>query len=491
MPSSISSSIKWPIIGIWQVAGCSEFHPGVLSIEDGKVYLKIFLTQDNGQPPFVGMPENHPSLIALQPPKQPTIFGETRSAGRVTLFNCARLRLEALARTHIEITLLVSEVWAGAGFVDVATNYKQVTFSAAGLHGVLSRARIEPKWLVRSRPKHKSDTHRLKTLTGADQAYLYYHGEETSADIMHSGKPYRIAFATSLSHTSSSTDGVSIRTTDCVRIETPGATQAELMAVAYNVEQFLTILCIAPFLGQDVELELNQSQNVGLISSLRREALPEVRKTLPHQILAGIAQHPQIASSALTSWFTAADSRQLARWLIVDSLFDNTWSTANFLAVAQAWEIVGRDEDGGINLDKNKYAEACEAARIALEAHLTETAAKRLYDLLKSSNRKSFGDMVREVLKKIPPAAVQALCQNVDSFVTAVVRVRNVLTHMQSRSDLSIDKASRIAMLLTYKLIVLFCIYDCVSLGLPLDNLGMMLANNHTAIAALRPLPPL
>ena len=99
--------------------------------------------------------------------------------------------------------------------------------------------------------------------------------------------------------------------------------------------------------------------------------------------------------------------------------------------------------------------------------------------------------MVRAIIREIPQPAVQALCQDVDGFVTAVVRVRNVLTHMEGRKGLPIEKASYLSFFLTYKLIVLFCIYDCVALGLPLDNLAMMLVNNDTARSALRPLPEL
>lgn len=41
MPSS-TSSIKWPIIGVWKADGHEGSHPGVLFIEDDKLYLKVF-----------------------------------------------------------------------------------------------------------------------------------------------------------------------------------------------------------------------------------------------------------------------------------------------------------------------------------------------------------------------------------------------------------------------------------------------------------------
>jgi hypothetical protein len=54
-----------------------------------------------------------------------------------------------------------------------------------------------------------------------------------------------------------------------------------------------------------------------------------------------------------------------------------------------------------------------------------------------------------------------------------------------------IELASLLSFLLTYKLIVLFCIHACVLMKLPLDNLPMMLSNNRMARWASRALPTL
>src|SRR5450432_509855 len=88
MPSSVSS-IKWPIIGTWKVEGRQERHPGILIVEDDKVYLKIFLEISKpNQQAFGNAMEDHPSLVPFQPPHQPTVLGETKAVGKVTLLNC-------------------------------------------------------------------------------------------------------------------------------------------------------------------------------------------------------------------------------------------------------------------------------------------------------------------------------------------------------------------------------------------------------------------
>jgi ApeA N-terminal domain 1 len=417
-------------------------------------------------------------------------------------FDCSRQQDERQAEltqqfdppiSRIEITL---RVWAGEGFVERTALYNTLSFTALGLHSVLSASLLEQKWLILSTADHNSDTHDLKVLTEADEAFLFFRGTAPSTQITNDGKTYKIVFSTSVGGSWSNTDGDVIRTTDSVSIETPGATLSELMNVAYQVEQFLSLLCVGPFQGERIQLAigqpaLGQFATADLIWSMGRERRSPVLRRMPHQILASIAGHPELATSALSSWFGAPNSRRLARWLIFDSLFEDASSTAKFLAVAQAWEILGRDEVNAAAYDKKQYQKACKAAQEALENHLDASTAQRLYDLLRSSNRKSFGDMLREVISKIPPLAVQALCPDVDGFVTTVVKVRNVLTHMEGKKSLPIETASYLSIFLTYKLIVLFCIYDCVVLGLPLDNLPMMLANNDTARAALRPLPKL
>jgi hypothetical protein len=491
-----TSSIKWPIIGIWTVDGRQETHPGILYTEDERAYLKLFVEiADSKESIDLAATEGHPRLAPFRPPNRPTILGEANSVGRVTLLNCAQTNISAKhqfqpPKSYVELTLLASEVWAGTGFVDHATKYKELSFAATGLHNVLATSRVEMKWLARSTPEQKSETHDLQALTGANQTFLVFRNKEPTAEIEASGKKYRITFSTSVRESSSSTMGVSFSTEDSIRVETEaGATIPELMAVSYQVEQFLSLLCIGPFRGEGITIGLDPLHKVELIWSLGREPRNETLTRMPHEILVAIGQHPGLAASALKAWFGANDARRLARWLIFDSLFKETSSTAKFLAVAQAWEVIGRENVDAAAHDKEQFRKACDAARRVLEASLGAEAAKRLSQLLQSSNQKGFADLVREVITKIPARAVQVLCSDVDKFVTAVVNARNVLTHMQGRKNLPIEKASYLSLFLTYKLIVLFCIYEFVSLGLPLDNLPTMLANNHMARAAAHELP--
>ncbi len=131
----------------------------------------------------------------------------------------------------------------------------------------------------------------------------------------------------------------------------------------------------------------------------------------------------------------------------------------------------------------------CQKIEKIIHAALGSEAAKRLLGLLRSSNRESFPKLVKNVTSKLPALALDKICGDVPSFVSAVAKARNALTHMQGSKKLPLEAASYLSLFLTYKLVVLFCIHACVSAGLPLDNLGMMLGNNEMARTACRPLP--
>ena len=104
-------------------------------------------------------------------------------------------------------------------------------------------------------------------------------------------------------------------------------------------------------------------------------------------------------------------------------------------------------------------------------------------------DRESFATLVENTTKKVPELALNSICRDKPEFISVVVKTRNVLTHMQGNKKLPLEVASYLSLFLTYKLIVLYCIHACISMGLPTDNLATMLANNAMARMACRPLP--
>ncbi|WP_157088161.1 hypothetical protein, partial [Bradyrhizobium jicamae] len=225
-PFTIDRLKSHPVIGTWFVLGRNEEYPGVLYFEDDNLRLTLYLTID-GNTPFEILTRTDPRLMPFAPPNQPTLHGRTKAAGHVTLFNCPQLTYQSAVQLNpplarVELTLGPVQAWSGAGFVSAEESYQELSFHAPGLHNILSTVDVDRQFLVESKPKRKSPTHKLKKLTGADEAILVHHREQPKAQIVRADKSFEIQFASSISQSSSSVDGLSITTSDSVYILSKG-----------------------------------------------------------------------------------------------------------------------------------------------------------------------------------------------------------------------------------------------------------------------------
>jgi hypothetical protein len=468
-PFTIDRLKSHPVMGMWFVRGRKEEYPGCLHLEDDDLHLTLYLTID-GNTPFEILARADPRLMPFAPPNQPTLHGRTRAAGHVTLFNCAQLSYQSASQldqplARVELTLRPTQAWSGGGFVSAEESYQGLSFRAPGLHNILSTIHIDRQFLAESKPKRKSPTHKLKKLTGANKAFLVHQREQPKAQIVRERKPFEIQFASSISQSGSSVDGLSITTSDSVFILSKGATLSELMNVSFEVEQFLALLCIGPFRGERVTVDLDMFHRAELLWKLGKQHRSEPFSLMPHQMLVPLGRHPGLAKQALERWFAGSEATRLARWLIFDALFTEVSSTSKFLSVAQAWEIAGREESKAAPYDKEKFKQACREVEKIFNNQLGEDAAKRLLELLCSSNRESFANFIKNMIKNIPQLALDHICKDLSDFVSAVVKARNVLTHLQGGKKLPIEVASYLSLFLTYKLIVLYCIHACISHG--------------------------
>jgi hypothetical protein len=374
-----------PIMGTWSIAGGADEYPGFLHLADGNLTLTIYLTVLGGTP-FQILEKTDPRFIPFAPPNQPTLHGQTKAAGRITLFNCAQLSYQSSNRldppeARIELSLRPVQAWFGGGFVDARHPYKELRFRAPGLHNILTTIRIDQQFLAKSRPKHKSPTHQLKKITGANQAFLVYQQEPPIAKIVQNGKSYAITIASSVSHGTSSTEGITFSTSDFVIIESKGASVPELMSIALEVEHFLCLLCVGPVRGDRIILELGGDKNAELLWQLGKPIERTTFAIMPHEILVAFGAAPGLAKQAIENWFEANAAIRLARWLIVDALFTKESSTGKFLSVAQAWEIAGRERSKVAPYDKKKFREMCREVDKVIKEKLGDDARNGPVDL--------------------------------------------------------------------------------------------------------------
>jgi hypothetical protein len=478
---------------MWHVDGCTVEHAGSLIISQGACRLQLFVDGATRK----GDDWDHPTIAALERPNRATCIGRTVRGGTITLVGCSLPQWNSLGGINndtasLELSVSVSQAWSGPARLHADPVYTILTLIAPGLHNVLANAHLEHKFLDEE-ASTETLVGQLRDLTKARDAYLLYETKSPRATINCKGKSFEIVFSTYLNHSQSSLEGINIRSRDEIRIQAASAmTVEELLAIKFEIQQFFSLLCIGPFIPQSITIYSDEElTGTALIWHFGQNEPIESVKRMPHQILARLGERPELVQTVLARWFEASEQRALARWLVYDTMSETTFSNSRFLSVAQAWEILGRELNTQPMHDRKLFADACDEAADVLLKRLGAETADRLKGMLKSNNRPNFRILVAECLKAVPQLALLKICRDTDNFARTVSKVRNTLTHMDPDPEgkFSIEYASQLSLPLTIKLTALFCIIEAGSLGLPLDNLESMLANNNMARMACRPLP--
>jgi hypothetical protein len=120
-------------MGTWSVAESSDEYSGFLYRDGDNLQLTLYLTIAGNTPSdILILKPSDPRLTAFAPPNQPTVLGQTKTAGHVTLFNCAQINYQSSNQLHppqarVELTLQPAQAWIGSGFVSNRQKYHELT----------------------------------------------------------------------------------------------------------------------------------------------------------------------------------------------------------------------------------------------------------------------------------------------------------------------------------------------------------------------------
>lgn len=483
MTQTPSDLLRTPFSGRWQIAGAETDYPGTAWLEDGHLMLKLYAVGAAAQ-------EYGPASMEgrLAPPARSTLVGHAVGTGAITLFDCVmtqrRRSSSPSGLRQAEITLTAHEAWLGDAVSRSGPDYVELGFEARGLHAALSTAEASHLDLEDeiSDPLRKA----IKQHSAATLAILLTIGARTETQVEFRGKTFRITLATTLNSSLSVVEGDVFATRNNVWITCQDrVSSSELLDVMTEVERLFSIFCMGSFQAENIYARRSdQSFPLRLLWRLGVSAPQEKTERMPHQLLVRLSDDPKAVETALVEWFAGTEQRRVARWLICESLAHGSLSAGTFLAVAQAWEIIGREIVRGPAIPRSKFSEACDAAQAALAEGLGDEDAKRLADLIRTANKPSFRRLVEGCMNMVPAGAVRQLCGDAPKFVTDVVQVRNALTHMQD-GKITLNEASTMAGDLTLKLITLYCLIEARAMKLPMNKLDSFLRNNQFARMAV------
>jgi|GEM_PF-4187667 len=455
-----------PIAGIWKLSNTPDEYPGILVLEGERLLLKLFIKVDMDRSILPIDEVEH--IKKLTETRAPYIHGHTKTAGHVTLFDCYYVDYQSLnsldpAIARVQLTFTPIQAWHGDSFLYTKQRTNKLRFSIPNLHSILANIQV----------RHRHEEPR--------ETFTVLRSDPPPAKIKTEYGDYHISFRTNISESHSRIAGIKIETTNLVFVEGPESSISNLLKISDEITQFLSFLCIGRVIGESHTITISPNKEAKLLWIFgRRDDLQQSERTSHHSI-ALFAEFPERINEALLLWFNSSPEQKLARFLMADTLPQDKFSISKFLAAAQAWEIIGRASKNNSGYDKDEFRDACKEASGIFQRRFGTEASNRIYALISSSNRKSFSDLIKDSLNNISPKIVAAVVGDADKFVSAIVKTRNVLTHMEGKKNYTLDEASAACILLTYKLTVLFCIHECVHIKLPLDNLSSALANNPIA----------
>lgn len=487
MRKSGGEVLKGPISGMWSVVGVGLQHPGWLALrDDGLLTLTFHVTADG-----YSAEVPHPTTMAIDAGERVTIVGETSGAGTITLHRCVRSRTRGGRNSagvpQIEVTVIPHEAWQGAGPSESPDepSYAFASFSVSGAHGAMQNLRFKTIDLETAKGERAELAAAVRAHTDAQRLHLEVSGPQPRAEITFAGKAFTVTLATTVNSAFSEIDGDHFETKNNVWITCAGASSKEILRLVTELERFLSIFCIGRIRPEEISISKQGGSRQRLLWRLGDEDRSRSVERMGQHVLVRLGSEPDAAARALEQWFLGSEQRRLARWLITENLTYQSLSISRFLAVTQAWEIIGRELDGEPRMPRKLFSKACKDAAKALATHLGDEQAQRLVELLRMGNTPSFSKLLVGSLRSTPAAALKALEIDPPAFAKAVRDTRNALTHMKDLDKLSVNEASARSADLTLKLVVLYCLFEARALKLPLARVEAVLRNNEFARMAM------
>lgn len=440
-------------------------------------------------------PENElpPLLSPFRGGVQVDLIGESNARGVITLFGCAceNYRTSQHApdgNVSIELTFRPTSIWVGPRSLDLDDDFNRLRLGFRGIHGV-----IGTKPIARKRIRSADDKSIVASLLGDADDVFYVNPSSKYYGISMADPSIEIRFGSGYSRSASWTEGETISTYDECCISSRGAVHAtELISVGAKVERFLSFICLVTIRSVDFDLEVFASEE-GPPERFQRVWCLAARESseglMFHEALSSWRCEEAHMETALRNWLSRSEDEALARWLYLDVQDQNVISVGRFISVCQAVEIVGRRAMGAAPFDKDRFRLASQrAAEVICEALGEEFQTlhykNRFRGLVSSGNRHSFRDHLYAFASEIPASIKRVLLPDEDLFITKLVRMRNLLIHMDDGA-ITFDQAERELGEMIFRLLALFAVHQGVSLGLDPSRVLSGLQNSSIGRSAL------
>lgn len=468
-------SAKAAMTAFWSI-GEDKFH-GVLSWKGDRPVLTISIQIEGGRS-LSPEDADHPLLNATKPPLQPNFVARVRGLGLVTLEACARFSSESdvefsSGRSLVSISFQPTRLWIGDEFGPVATK----AVAADAYDGRLKGLFREPGFKkYRAEELDPGTAQKLKSPTSVwafhDQKSAVFPLGETGISMQ----------VTSIgSEGFSATEGSRISTVTRFRFRSDKPLALEqFLGNVWELERLFSTFVLERHAFQTLIFHGEEGNRVALAWQLGDKS-EHFEAPMFHQVLFDFSDDA-VCGKIIDKWYRASPTEKLSRWLFARSLTETENGVARFIAVSQAFEVMGRALGPTQRMDRQQMRHACKTVRDSLSgAHFPAEFVERCVQLISSSNQASY----RSVLEYMIGNAVRKLRLGNPEDVTAMCKesadVRNAIVHMSDKNEGELEHAFLRVNKLSLRLCFWFAIVQAAAIGVPPKNASEFLFNNRNA----------
>lgn len=460
---------------LWSVGDTQAF--GSLVWLDGLPTLTLFLEVDEP----VGRDFDKAKIPALEltkPPIQATITGTVPKYGTVTLEHCARYNVRTsqntrTARFIYELDFLPTAVWLGAPKDAVDGKVIRVVARDTRLAGFFGSPGLQV--YQRFDPEVKGV---FEALNEPESVWAVRGPREHQVQLGETGWQLSV-YAEPLESTSS-TEGHTLQSTINLAIHSLAPTRIEAAAsVLARLEEIISVFAIEAFTFQIEEYNADDFGSVTLIWRLGEDRTlfePPMR----HQILVDLTDAVTL-KAVCKQWFTATERVGLSRWLFARALKETEDGLARFVAVAQAFEVLGRELGPHGSMPTSRLQKAVELVRVALSADFENGFVERTVGLIQSSNKSSFRDVLHHMLTEAVKGLKLRSADDLAGFSKLVSDTRNAVVHMTDNDKGKLTEAFARVNKLSLQLCFWYSVFQAHYIGLNIPNIEVFLLNNRNA----------
>lgn len=466
---------KEPLFTSWNFGEYSNY--GALIWRDGQPVLQLLL--ETVEKDILGNDkENVPFLVDTKAPLKATFTGVTTKYGTVTIGSCLRGTTNsshnfATGNRTYHLEFFPENIWIGSSLDTLKNTATSVTARDARLVGFFGNPDL--KTIM---PFGEENKEAFDALGNPKEIWVWQGPNEWQISMGETG--FSFGINTSAYSRSDSKSGYSVQSTVDIHVHSDEPTTIEnFKKQLYKIEQVLSVYSLESFSFLSEEFFCSDHKSIALVWQLGEDQ-NLFTPPMHHQILANFTQR-DIIQKIFDNWFTENKNIELSRWLFSRSLQETKSGLSRFVAVAQAFEVLGREIGPDSKVTKAEHKKRLKKFKALINGQFDQEFIDRATGLLTSSNSNSFKDVISYIIGNA--VEYYSICKKEDigDLCREISDLRNTIIHMSNNDKGKLNNAFSRVNKMSLRLSFFYAIVQAHLGEIPLEDIGMFLGSNRNA----------